>query len=49
MTSIPVFLVERLDSSINTIQYLKSQETVSAQGKVNLMGINAPRLFNLEM
>jgi len=36
-------------SGMNTIQYLESLETVSAEDKEKMMGLNALRLFNLGM
>jgi len=36
-------------SGMNTIQYLESLETVSAEDKDKMMGLNALRLFNLGM
>ena len=36
-------------SGMNTIQYLESLETVSAEDKEKIMGLNALRLFNLGM
>ena len=34
-------------SGMNTVQFLQQLETVSAQDKEKLMGLNAMRLFNL--
>jgi predicted TIM-barrel fold metal-dependent hydrolase len=34
-------------SGMSTIQFLESLDTVSAQDKENMMGLNAARLFNL--
>ena len=40
---------ELAGSGMNTIQYLESLETVSAEDKEKMMGLNALRLFNLGM
>ncbi len=40
---------ELAGSGMNTIQYIESLETVSAEDKEKMMGLNALRLFNLGM